>query len=88
LGIIGDTINLATNIAQERNLDKYRQKLEQVLIKDKEALTLFDSYYHPLAKTIWNNQDSSIATQIIKTLDLKKEQSFLFSKEQDPCQGF
>jgi hypothetical protein len=87
LGIIGDTISLATNITQERNLEKYRQKLQEILTKDKEALNLFDSYYHPLTKTIWNNQDSSITTQIIKTLDLKKERLYPFSQEQDPFKG-
>jgi hypothetical protein len=87
LGIIADTINLAANITQERNLEKYRQKLQEILTKDKEALTLFDNYYHPLEKTLWNNQSSLIATQIIKTLSLNREQSYPFSKGQNPFQG-
>lgn len=88
LGIISDTINLASDILKERNLTNYHQKLQQILNEDKKVLTLFDSYYHPLEKIIWSDKDSQITTQIIKTLGLKKEQPYPFSTNQNPFKDY
>jgi hypothetical protein len=52
VGILGDTIDLAGTIHQEKNLKQCLKKLQEILTKDKKALTLFDEYYQPLGQII------------------------------------
>ncbi|WP_172575259.1 leucine-rich repeat domain-containing protein [endosymbiont GvMRE of Glomus versiforme] len=80
LGILGDTINLAGTVIQEKNLKKCLKKFQEVFDKDKESLSLFDESYRSLIQTIWSgNEQGEITRNIIDTFRLDKTQLRSFS---------
>ena len=84
LGILGDTINLAEAIIQEKNLKQCIKKLQQIFAKDKESLSLFDENYRSLTQSIGlDNGQGEITKNIIDTLQLDQTQLRPFSINHD-----
>lgn len=83
LGILGDTINLANSLLQEKNSKNYIKKLKEILDQDKKNLSLFDEHYSHLEKTLWRQETSEITKLIVNTLSLFKDKSYPFSTDQN-----
>jgi hypothetical protein len=52
LNILETILNLAQSTLQEEDLKKYRQQLQEIFVKDKQSLILFDESYRSLIQSI------------------------------------
>ncbi|MDR1670451.1 MAG: hypothetical protein LBR43_01825 [Spiroplasmataceae bacterium] len=86
LNILETILNLAQSTLQEEDLKKYRQQLQEIFVKDKQSLILFDESYRSLIQSIWpDNNQSKVVQNIIATLQLKQTQLKPFSDNHNIC---